>query len=330
MKKLIAILLTAALLFSLASLVSAEEQIKTGLYVSIDQGSSKNATARKDGAAQADITLVAVSVDESGVITDCVIDMIQSKITFSAEGKITRDIATVFPSKNELGDAYGMRAASSIGREWNEQLAAFCEYVTGKTVEEIKGIAVSESGKAADADLSASVTLAVADYIDAVVKAAEKAVYRGAVKGDKLYLTTVTTMTKSKDATSKKDGQAQAYSFFGVITKNGDVITSCYIDAAQPTVKFNAQGVITSDLSAPVQTKDELGDLYGMRAASGLGKEWNEQAAAFCDYVVGKTVKEITGIAVNEEGKASDADLTASVTVAVNDMIELIAKTVTE
>jgi hypothetical protein len=67
------------------------------------------------------------------------------------------------------------------------------------------------------------------------------------------------------------------------------VITSCIIDASQTNINFSKEGKITSDINAEFQTKNELGDAYGMKKASSIGKEWNEQANAFAQYVVGKT-----------------------------------------
>lgn len=116
---------------------------------------------------------MAVTVGDDGVIDQCVIDMVQAKIGFDASGALTTDPATTFPSKNELGDAYGMKKASSIGREWNEQAAAFCAYVTGKTVDEVKGLAVSEDGKAADADLAAGVTIGIGEFQALIEKASK-------------------------------------------------------------------------------------------------------------------------------------------------------------
>ena len=78
------------------------------------------------------------------------------------------------------------------------------------------------------------------------------------------------------------------------------------IDGVQANINFDTTGTVTSDLTAKVQTKNELGEAYGMKAASGIGKEWNEQAAAFASYVTGKTLDEAMGIAVTEEGKAAD------------------------
>lgn len=300
--------------------------VKTGLAVVADLGSSKDASAEGDGLAQSDIVLIAVTVDGDGVIDDCVIDAVQAKIGFDAAGKLTTDLSTTFPSKNELGDDYGMRKASSISKEWNEQMAALADYAVGKKASELKGVAVDETGKAGDADLAASVTLYIGSYVDGIVAAADNAQELGAAKGDRLGLASVTNMSKSKDASAEGDGLAQAYSTFAAVTFNGDTVTSCYIDAVQANVNFDTAGKITTDLTASPKTKNQLGDDYGMRKASSIGKEWNEQAAGFCAYVAGKTVSEIKGLAVDEGGKASDADLAATITVGIGEFQELIEK----
>ncbi len=79
------------------------------------------------------------------------------------------------------------------------------------------------------------------------------------------------------------------------------MITSSIIDASITDVTFSKEGKITSNINAAIQTKNELGDAYGMKQASSIGKEWNEQAAAFAQYVVGKTLDDVKGIAVNEK-----------------------------
>ena len=62
-----------------------------------------------------------------------------------------------------------------------------------------------------------------------------------------------------------------------------------------------------------------------MKAWGGAIAEWNEQAASFAAYVTGKTAAEVAGIAV-AEGKPADADLAASVTIAIGGFQALIAK----
>lgn len=305
-----------------------EGAVKTGLSVITGVKSSKDASAEGEGLAQADIALVAVTVTDDGVIDSCVIDAVQAKINFDAEGKLVTPLDTEFASKNERGDDYGMRKASAIGKEWDEQAAAFAEYAVGKTVEELKGIAIDDSGKAADADLASSVTVTVGGFLEGIEAAVANAAHLGAQAGDKLALTTVTNMSKSKDATAEADGLAQAYTTVAAVTLNGDTVTSCSIDAVQANVNFDASGAVTTDLAAPQASKNELGDAYDMRKASSIGKEWNEQAAAFCEYVTGKTVSEITGIAVDDHGSATDADLASSVTIGITEFQELIEKAV--
>ena len=305
---------------------AAAVPVKTGLAVLPNISGSKDASAEGDGTAQTEILLVAVTVDDDGVIDSCVIDMVQAKIGFNASGALTTDLSTTFPSKNELGDDYGMKKASSIGKEWNEQAAALADYAVGKRVDELKGMAVGEDGKAADADLAASVTLYIGSFVDGIEAAVNSASHMGASKGDKLSLASQTSMSKSKDASADKDGVAQAYATIAAVTFSGEVITSCYIDAVQANVNFDTAGHITTDLTAAPQTKNQLGDGYGMKSASSIGKEWNEQAAGFCAYVTGKTAAQVAGLAVDESGKAADADLAATVTVGIGEFQALIEK----
>ena len=305
---------------------TAEGALKTGLAITADVSGSKDA-AEEDGTAQTDVTMAAVTVDAEGKIVACTIDSLQVKIGFDTEGKITTDMAAQFQSKQELGENYGMKAASSIGKEWNEQADGFAAYCVGKTVDEINGIAVAEDGKAEDAELAASCTVYFGGFQAIVTKAVENAVESYAQVGDKLGLAAVTSIAKSKDA-AEEDGTAQAYVTVNAVTVDAEgKITSAIIDAVQANVKFDATGKITSDLTAEVLTKNELGDDYGMKAASTIGKEWNEQAAAYAAYTIGKTVDEVNGTAVNE-GVPADADLASSVTVHITDFNSVITKAV--
>ncbi|WZU01696.1 hypothetical protein MGH68_00690 [Erysipelothrix sp. D19-032] len=43
-------------------------------------------------------------------------------------------------TKGQKKDEYGMKIASSIGKEWYEQVAAFNEYVIGKTPKKSKKV----------------------------------------------------------------------------------------------------------------------------------------------------------------------------------------------
>jgi len=302
------------------------EGVKTGLAVVSSATSSKDATAEADGLAQVDSTAVAVLVDSKGVIRNCVIDVIQSKFEFTAKGEIT-NLDEKFVSKKELGDLYDMRSASPIGKEWYEQAEALEKYVIGKTLDQVKGIAVDERGYVTDEDLTSSVTMNIASIIKAIEKAVNNAKDLGAKAGDKLGLgLTSGAHYTSKNATAEEDGVVNVYSHYGLITldKKGK-ITSSIIDASQSKVYFNAEGKITSDLTGPFETKLELGYAYDMKKASGIGKEWFEQSEAFCNYMKGKTVADISGLAL-DNGVPTDKDLVSSVTITVTDFITVVEK----
>ena len=125
----------------------------------------------------------------------------------------------------------------------------------------------------------------------------------------------------------EKDGYAQLDVDVAALTMNGDTITACTIDSVQAKVSFDANGAITTDLTAAPQTKNELGENYGMKAYAGATYEWNEQAANFAAYVTGKTAAEVAGIAINDSTKpAEGTDLAATVTISIGGFQNLIAK----
>jgi len=301
--------------------------VMTGLAVMTSAERSVAATAEEEGVAEAYSEVVAVTVDADGVITNCIIDAAQTKIMFDNAGMLTSPMDSVFLGKLELGADYGMVVASSIGKEWFEQSDALSSYVIGMTVDDVKAIAVDAEGYPTDADLTASVTMGVDAYLEAIVKAVENAQDLGASADDMIGVGVMTTMDKSVDATMAEAGNAQAYSMYAAVTFDADgVITSCIIDGSQTNIGFDYMGAFTTDLAGPFMTKNELGADYGMMGNSAIGKEWNEQAAFFAEYVVGKTVEEVNGIALTEDGYPADADLSAGTTVHVGPFMAVIEK----
>ena len=307
------------------SVGDGETALKTGLAVSTKISDSVSATAEAAGAAAYDITIAAVTVDDNGVIRSCKVDSVPATVNFGTDGVITTDLATVIDTKNEKGENYGMSKVSAVG-EWDAQVAALCNFAVGKTVAELKSGAVSESGYAPEGtDLASSATIYLGGYVAVIEAAVNNAQHLGAIDGDELKLVTLNSIASSASATADKAGTAQLDANIAVVTVREGVVSSCIIDAVQGKISFDATGAITTDLTAPVQTKNELGEGYGMKAWGGATYEWNEQAASFAAYVTGKTAAEVAGIAVTE-GKPSDADLAASVTIAIGDFQGLIAK----
>ncbi len=300
--------------------------VKTGLSIYTSLANSQNASVDWDGSAVLDITLVAVTVDDGGVIHSCVIDQIKPQITFDSAGRLTTDPATVFASKRELGEAYGMKEASSIGQEWYQQAQAMADYAVGKTVAQLKGLAVDQRGVPTEADLAASVTISIADFVSGIETAVNQAQHLGAQRGERLTLAASTDISGSQDASAGHEGLAQTQVTGAAVTFSGETITSCVIDGVQADVNFSGEGAITTDLSLPQRSKNQLGDAYGMKGASPIGKEWYEQAAAFGAYVRGKTAQQVSAIAVDEGSRPADADLSASVTISIGQFQGLLEK----
>lgn len=321
MKKYLALLFGLVLVMSVFTACSSGGgKAKTGLAVVTSISNSSKDAGEEEGLAQTDSTAAAVIVDSNGVIKNVQFDVLQTKTKFNAAGELTTDVSSTYDSKHMLGDAYDMRKASPIGKEWFEQADAFADYVTGKTLKDVQGIAL-DGGYPTGSDLTSSVTMNISAMIAALEKAVNNAEDLGATADDKLGLGLVGKLHRSsKNASAEGDGAATAYNHYAAVTFNKDgKITSSVIDASQATVNFSVEGIVTTDAATAFESKLELGDGYNMKPASAIGKEWFEQSKGFSDYISGKTVAEVTGIAV-DGGYPSGSDLTSSVTMSITDM----------
>ena len=305
----------------------SESALKTGLFISTSIRDSKSATAEEAGEAKYDVTIVAVLVDDEGIIRDCIIDGIATSVNFDAMGTVTTDLSQAPATKNELGENYGMVAWGGAVAEWDAQAAAVAAACVGQHYGSLQGVVVAESGYAPEGtDLATSATIYIGGYVKAVELAAATAQHLGAQTGDTLKLAVNTGIGSSVSATEEKEGTAQLDVDAAVVTLNGDVISSCAIDSVQAKVNFDLSGVVTTDVNTTPSTKNQLGEQYGMVAWGGAIAEWNVQAASFASYVTGKTAAEVAGIAVNEGTKPAEADLATSVTIAIGGFQALIAK----
>lgn len=182
MKKLLAgILMTTMAVSLLAGCAkTGTGATKTGLGQSVIATKATDATAAADGLYQIDIVMAAVSIDANGKIVSVTIDKAQPNVKFSAAGKTTTAAATEFKTVVELGDAYGMKKASSIQKEWYEQIAALEKWMVGKTIAEVKAMKTIKKDASNptvpdEADLKTSVTINVGDYINVVEEAVKNA-----------------------------------------------------------------------------------------------------------------------------------------------------------
>ncbi len=160
MKKMLSVALAAMMILSMTSAFAA-----TGVG-SATSVKVTAATAEAAGSVAVDTYMCAVTLDNSGVITAVQFDCVQSKGAFDAAGAAVGEAAIQPQTKNELGEAYGMKAYSPIGKEFSEQMDALAAWCVGKTLEEVLNL------YSADADLKAGCTV----YIGAEMMALQKAV----------------------------------------------------------------------------------------------------------------------------------------------------------
>ena len=326
MKKVLALVMVLALALSFTACGSSAQKVKTGIAI-VSSYTTADATADAAGNAQVDSTVAAVTVDESGKIVACKIDVAQNKVPVNADGSF--DTSLTFKSKQELGTDYGMTPASPIGKEWNEQADAFAAYVVGKTAAEVEAIGVVGDHNAPDvADLASSCTMNVVDIKAAIVEACNNAQDLGATAEDTLGLGLSTEMSSSKlPADNEGAGLVQTDTTYAAVTYDKDgKITSTLLNCTQAKFDVTTDGTVTPK-SETIVPKMEQGDDYGMRAASPIGKEWNEQATAFATYLTGKTAAEVSGIGVVGDHNAPDvADLNASCTMNVLGFIDAVTR----
>ncbi|MDO4483778.1 MAG: hypothetical protein Q4C54_04900 [Clostridia bacterium] len=168
MKKLVALVLALAMALCCVAAVAEEAGVYVGLgsVTSFGHYDVDQAEEGKDGSCEVDTTMAIVAVDENGVIAYAKIDVAQNKVTWNATGACTLDKTAPTPTKWEKLDAYNMKPASPIGKEWYEQATAFADWMVGKTVEEVKA-----GVEAKDEALLAGCTMSTGDMVAAVEKA---------------------------------------------------------------------------------------------------------------------------------------------------------------
>ena len=153
----------------------------------------------------------------------------------------------------------------------------------------------------------------------------------GAKEADyKLGMGVVVNMDSSADEKAQVDATVAA-----VVTDKDGKIVSCRIDVAQNKMTVTDGEV---DTEAAFKTKMELGSDYGMAGNqystdnNGDGKvlEWDEQAKAFEEYVIGKTAADIEAMTtqeVNGHQISTDEDLLAAgCTIQIGDFRDAVVK----
>ncbi len=134
-------------------------------------------------------------------------------------------------------------------------------------------------------------------------------------------------MGVSLNMNSSKTGNAQVDACAAAVVLDPDgKIVAARIDVAQNKMDVTDGAV---DTEAAFLTKLEKGDDYGMVAYSDATLEWYQQAAAFEQYVVGKTADEVKNIATTQNGEHTvfaDETLYASCSIDITEFQAAIVK----
>lgn len=311
-----------------SSEAATEAGVKTGMAI-VSSTSVSDADADTDGKAQVDSTVAAVLVGEDGKIISCKLDVAQNKVAVKADGSF--DTTATFKSKQELKEDYNMKGASPIGKEWYEQANAFAEYVVGMTAEEVRAIETNPDAHngPVDADIAASCTMSVTAFIEAIAQATENAQALGAFADDTLALGLSTEFSSSavQPADNEGEGLVQTDTTYAAVTTDAEgKITSSIWDCTQAKFDVTEAGEVTS--KGDIVSKQDQKEAYNMKGASGIGKEWYEQANAYAAWLAGKTAADVAAVETDAEGHngPTDADIAASCTMDVREFNNAVAK----
>ncbi len=286
--------------------------------------------------AKVNTVIAVIGFDSRDRVVKATLDNVQSDVKFDEELQIVSDLAQKPKTKIELGDAYGLKKVSEIGKEWFEQINELENWMIGKDITEIKNLKVKQRDVGYPAvpdipELTSMVTITVQDYL-AVVEEAFKNVVEVPPGAVKMGLGTEISMGGSQGYSVTGDdlkilpkAQVDVTLAGGVFDENGKVLKAL-IDVIQATVDYNEQGQIMSDKISQIKSKKQLGDKYGMIKVSAINKEWYEQISELENWMVGKTVEEITALKVQERSSDYPAvpdvpELVSLVTVSVQDYL---------
>lgn len=301
MKKIIALLCASLMMLSLAACGEDKPPVNNGGTTNTDGRKlgvgSVNTIATESGEKLViKTTVAAVVLDKDGKITECELD--EAEFPLELKEGVLQDVLSLLTKDED----------ESYDDTWDDQVEAFCKYVEGKTGAEVSGIAATD-GKAEIAGCD----LVVTDFIQAVHRATEAAKDKNIAATDDLKLA----VTVAKPYDFKAEKPQFDVEMAAVTLAENDKITACMTDSAQ--IKATVEGNAFATAAGATQTKREMGDAYGMKAASSIKKEWYEQADAFDAYAVGKTADELNGTSVAADGKT---DAVSGCTMAVSGLLK--------
>ena len=303
-----------------------------GTYVGLGYTATFTAT-------QATVNVAVAAFDNAGKIVNARLDVVQVPLTVTevTNDEGTTKVAGIDTTKNpdllskvELGLDYNMKGASFIKKEVYEQIESFADFVVGKTVDEVVAATVnpghSKDGTPVAEGLEGQVTIGVDDFEAALKdayenKVAAKASAKNAGVGIFVEMYGANELTTYiAGAVTDKKGVVEAAQLDNVVFP---LTVNEAGEAALAESKYVVNGEIIS--------KKKLGTGYGMAGkvdgdGDGVKLEWNEQAAAIENYVVGKDAAAISAMTYTD-GKNDDL-VAVDATIKVESIMKSVAEAV--
>ena len=155
---------------------TADSALKIGIVSTGKTTDVSEETA--EGKIELDVAIAATALDAENKVVAIVSDALQATFTFDAKGISTTDTTAELKTKKEKGADYGMATnpysqdlnGDGVVKEWFEQAAAFDAACVGKDAKGISALVVE--GYGVEELQTAGCTIAIADMVEAAVKAA--------------------------------------------------------------------------------------------------------------------------------------------------------------
>ena len=148
----------------------------------------------------------------------------------------------------------------------------------------------------------------------------------------KIGLGATTSFSSSKSIGEEDHGQvrtdsnAQADITVATVMLDADgKILQCVMDVVQVKATIADNGEMTTDPTTTFKTKKELGSDYNMKPASGIQKEWDEQADIFEQWCTGKTVDEVAA-GIGADGYPADDTLKTGCTMHASAFVTAVSR----
>ena len=240
------------------------------------------------GSSKVDETVATIVTDADGKIVLCRLDCVTYQAKYDDAGAL---VTTAPVSKYVQGDSYDSYSPMPAGR-WYQQSGALEKYVVGKTQAEVANVV--SNGYAADAELKASCSIAISDFVKAIDNAF-KSEHKVTFKSTATEFTAGLSIAGTVKDTASDDAKNAKYSadFAAAVLADGKVVAAI-IDTAEIELKTITEAGAASLSYAG--TKREQGDSYDSYSPMPAGR-WYQQVDAFANTAVGKTASDIAGLA---------------------------------